>query len=91
MRERAFADDTGVALDDREEEVQLDRLFKIAGEYSLASGSMLNIDKTVGLRFGTARAKKPHAKHSFEWYHYGEDPVPQCHKYLGNAPGTPLK
>jgi len=44
MRERAFADDTGVAL---ASDASSNRLFEIADQYSLGSGSKLQIEKTV--------------------------------------------
>jgi len=86
MRERAFADDTGVAL---ASDASLNRLFEIADQYSLGSGSKLQVKKTVGFRFGTAKAVTPPPEHLLTWHRYGIDPVPPQHKYLGNALGTP--
>jgi len=86
MRERAFADDTGVAL---ASDASLNQLFEIADQYSLGSGSKLQVEKTVGFRFGTAKAVTPPPEHLLTWHRYGIDPVPPHHKYLGNALGTP--
>ena len=82
MRERAFADDTGVAL---ASDASLNRLFEIADQYLLGSGSKLQVEKTVGFRFGTAKAVTPPPEHLLTWHRYGIDPVPPHHKYLGNA------
>jgi len=88
MRERAFADDTGVAL---ASDASLNRLFEIADQYSLGSGSKLQIEKTVGIRFGSASNITPPLDHSFTWYRYRIDPIPSQsqHKYLGISAGTP--
>ena len=51
----------------------------------------MNMDKKVGLRFGTAKPTSPPEKHSetIKWYRYGIDKLPPEHKYIGIAPGTP--
>ena len=86
MRERAFADDTGVAL---ASDASLNRLFEIADQYPLGSGSKQQIEKTVGIRFGSASNITPPLDHSFTWYRYRIDPIPSQHKYLGISAGTP--
>ena len=52
LRERAFADDTGVALRD---DSQIHRLFELFEEFEAVSGHKLNPEKTIGIRFGTAK------------------------------------
>ena len=83
LRERAFADDTGVALAN---DAQLKRLFEIVAEYDAISGSENNESKTVILRMGTCKRVSPPPQYNVKWCRYGEDEMPS--KYLGVRYGT---
>lgn len=78
MRERGFADDTGVALAGFD---QLPRLFQICREYEEISGSKLNEAKSVCLIMGTAKDEARPEGITMEWVRYGIDEMPS--KYLG--------
>jgi len=95
MRERAFADDTGVALAGYK---HLDRLFELMRSYCHISGAEFNEKKTIGIRLGPLRWTPPPAKYAAaetgasgrfirRWYRYGIDPLPLEDRYLGIRPG----
>ena len=78
LRERGFADDTGVALAGFE---QLPHLFSICRDYMEISGSLLNEEKSVCLIMGSAKAETPPEDITMKWVRYGEEAMPS--KYLG--------
>ena len=87
LRERAFADDTGVALRD---DSQVRRLFELFEEFEAVSGHKLNPEKTIGIRFGTAKQTPAPAQvggRKVEWYRYGDEVISE--KYLGIKPAPP--
>jgi len=91
MKERAFADDTGVALaSDR----QLDTLFNVMRDFQDISGAKFGMDKAIGLRMGPLKDVTPPAKYrsgatGIRWYDYGVDEIPTKDKYLGIKFATP--
>ena len=86
MRERAFADDTGVAL---ENDSQIQTLQDIIVAYEKVSGGKFNTERYIGLRFGPTRNSQPPTKYKkggscpMRWYRYGIDRIPSNDKYLG--------
>ena len=89
LRERAFADDTGVGIQDDE---QLPRLSFILRQYCEASGALVNYDKCVGIRLGQARYLTPPTNEVItpnKWYRMGIDKLKHKDKYLGIRLGTP--
>jgi len=73
LRERAFADDTGVGIQDDD---QLPRLGLILKQYCEASGALVNYDKCVGIRLGQARDTTPPMNEVItpkKWYRMGID------------------
>ena len=80
--ERAFADDTGVGLED---DTQIMRLNKILKEFGNASGTKINNGKCVGIRMGkakTVRARNYTIVQEKKWYRLGIDEIPLSEKYL---------
>lgn len=80
LRERSFADDTGVALPSFD---QLPHLMKIITEYGEISGAKVNEGKTVGLVMGTLRDEAPPPSREWKgkWVMYAEEAMET--KYLG--------
>ena len=89
LRERAFADDTGVGIQD---DNQLPRFGFILRQYCEASGALVNYDKCVGIRLGQARHTTPPINEVItpgKWYRMGIDKLKHKDKYLGIRLGTP--
>ena len=89
LLERAFADDTAIAL---KNDSQLQRLGYILQEYCKASGALINLDKCVGIRLGQCRnvpGPTDSIISSDQWFRLGIDSLPTKSKYLGIRLGSP--
>ena len=87
VRERAYADDTKVWLKNME---QVSRLREIVSEFEAVSGQRLNIQESVGVRFGSekGRAVPEGAACLKKWIDFGGDEIDKC---LGMVLGTPTQ
>jgi hypothetical protein len=86
LRERAFADDTGIALGGRDPHDQIPKLFKVVQEYNDISGSATNMEKSFAIQMGAAKKGSPPAYPPIKYVKFGEEEMPD--KYLGVKCGS---